>query len=314
LKYQEYIRSRLGYIGGQAVAIPMDRGAGIVTGFAKASALLIVAQDSEGLQAGEHVPVRLLRPLEEIKNSVSVIGSHDPLIDEIADLMKRLDIHSQVASGHVGSMAGIMTLKRNETHICGIHLLDAASGAYNTSFVKKYFPAGQVTLIRGVGRLQGLMVKKGNPHGVSRLQDIAEQKLSYVNRQKGSGTRILLDYLLAKDQIAPEALYGYAREEYTHTAVAAIIAQESADAGLGIFSAAKIYDLDFIPLWNEEYDFLVSNEALKLETVKRFFEILQCEELKKRLMHMGGYTFNNIGEPIAVAGEPASCAHISIDT
>ncbi len=295
LKYREYIRTRLCIVEKNTVAVPMNRGAGIVTGFAKASGIITVAQDSEGVEEGSSTQVRLLRPLSEIESSVCVIGSHDPILDEISDLLKRRHLNLNVVSAHVGSMGGIMALVRKEAHLCGIHLLDESDGVYNISYIKKYFPQGGVVLIRGVGRLQGIMVGQGNPKKIAGLKDIAQRKLSYINRQKGSGTRILLDYLLKTSEISSDDICGYLREEYTHTGVAAIIAKGSADAGLGIYSAARIYDLGFIPLWNEEYDFLVSESALEQENVKRFLEILKSDELKQRLEKMGGYTFNGIG-------------------
>lgn len=295
LKYREYIRTRLCIVEKNTVAVPMNRGAGIVTGFAKASGIITVAQDSEGVEEGSSTQVRLLRPLSEIESSVCVIGSHDPILDEISDLLKRRHLNLNVVSAHVGSMGGIMALVRKEAHLCGIHLLDESDGVYNISYIKKYFPQGGVVLIRGVGRLQGIMVGQGNPKKIAGLKDIAQRKLSYINRQKGSGTRILLDYLLKTSEISSDDICGYLREEYTHTGVAAIIAKGSADAGLGIYSAARIYNLDFIPLWNEEYDFLVSESAVEQENVKRFLEILKSGELKQRLEKMGGYTFNGIG-------------------
>jgi putative molybdopterin biosynthesis protein len=295
LKYREYIRTRLGVVDNTTVAVPMERGAGIVSGFSKASGIITVSQDSEGIEAGESVQVKLIKPLSEIESSVCAIGSHDPLIDEIADLLKRKDIRMNVVSGHVGSMGGIMAVLRKEAHLCGIHLLDETDGVYNISYVKKYFPHGGVVLVKGVGRLQGLMVRRGNPLNITGLKDIALKRLSYVNRQKGSGTRILLDYLLKANGISYEDICGYFREEYTHTGVAAIISKGGADAGLGIYSAAKIYGLDFIPLWNEEYDFLVSESAFKQENVRRFLEVLRSKELKDRLERMGGYTFADIG-------------------
>jgi putative molybdopterin biosynthesis protein len=218
------------------------------------------------------------------------------MIDEIADLMKISWPESRVSSSHVGSMGAIMAVKRGEAHLGGIHLLDEASGTYNIPYLKKYFPAGKVILMRGVLRSQGLMVRTGNPKSIRGIEDLPP--VSYVNRQKGSGTRILLDYLLKKDNIEPALLQGYQREEITHTAVAAAIAAGTADAGLGIYSAAKIYGLEFVPLWQERYDLLLLEEAMDLESMRQFRDVLAGPALKERLEKFGGYTVENPGEII----------------
>jgi putative molybdopterin biosynthesis protein len=231
--------------------------------------------------------VTLLRPLEEIRRSVVVTGSHDPMLDVIGDILRR-ETDYFLSSAHVGSMGGIMALLRGETHIAPIHLLDPVTGEYNRSYVEKYFE-GDVTLIKGVKRTQGILVKKGNPKGVSSISDIARKGVTYVNRQKGAGTRILLEYMLDKAGVSASDVYGYENEEYTHTAVAAQIAGGNADCGLGIYAAAKIFGLDFIPIANEEYDFLLKTDMLKQPAVQAFIEALGADELKNTLKELGGY-------------------------
>ncbi|HSN95388.1 MAG TPA: molybdopterin biosynthesis protein, partial [Anaerolineaceae bacterium] len=244
LKYKEYIRAQLGEVSGKQIAVPLNRGAGVVSSFIKADGIIEVPQNVEGYEAGEQVDLWLLKDPREVKRSLVVTGSHDPMIDEIADLMKISWPASRVSSSHVGSMGAIMAIKRGEAHLGGIHLLDEASGAYNIPYLQKYFQVESVILMRGVLRTQGLMVKAGNPNSIKGIQELPG--LSYVNRQKGSGTRILLDYLLKKEGVESVSLIGYQREELTHTAVAAAIAAGTADAGLGIYSAAKIYGLEFV--------------------------------------------------------------------
>ena len=298
LKYAEFVRCRAAYMNNSLVAVPMTSGAGIVSGYAKCAGLLNIPQNCEGYEAGETVDLQLFYSKEHLQNALMIVGSHDPLIDEMTDLLRCRDRDSLVMSGHVGSMGGIMAVKRGEAHLGGVHLLDTDTGLYNTSYIRKYFPEGGVHLIRCVGRLQGLMVQKGNPKSIQTLADIADNNYAYVNRQKGSGTRILLDYLLKQNGISTDCLYGYSREEFTHTAVAAIIAAGSADVGMGIYSAAKIYDLDFIPLWNERYDFLISDTAFQSANVQSFLDVLQSDALRERLLNMGGYTIEGIGEEI----------------
>lgn len=287
LKYREYVRVNLGKTENGFVAVPLARGAGVITSFTKADGILTVPQNSEGFDAGEEVEIELLRGRSEIEKALIVTGSHDPLIDEIADIMKIKGCGFRVASSHVGSMGAITALKSSQAHMGFIHLLDTESGKYNESYINKYFPDGGVKLVKGVGRIQGLMVKKGNPLGIKGFSDI--KKGRYVNRQLGSGTRILCDYLISKNGMNKNEIEGYRNEEFTHTAVAALIAAGNADCGLGIYSAAKMYDLDFIELCTEEYDVIIDEKSFDSENVQEFLKILRSDELKKRLGKMGGY-------------------------
>ena len=201
-----------------------------------------------------------------------VIGSHDPLLDELGDLLHSADRSMFMSSSHVGSMGGITAIKRGEAHLAGIHLLDEKDGSYNIHMLKKNFPRGGVRLVECVGRVQGLMAAPGNPLGIRGIADLARENLRYVNRQKGSGTRILIDYLCRQAGVDTGKIYGYDREEFTHTSVAAQVASGSADAGLGILSAAKLYDLDFIPVYNEQYDLLIPDAAWETPMVQRLLE------------------------------------------
>ncbi len=287
LKYREFVRVTLGKVGDGFVAVPLARGAGVVTSFTKADGILEIPQNSEGIEQGETVEVTLLKAKSEIENALIVTGSHDPMIDEIRDIMKKRGYPFGLSSSHVGSMGAVNAIKNESAHLGGIHLLDTETGEYNKSYIEKYLPEGNAVLVKGVGRAQGLMVKKGNPLGIRDFSDVT--RCTYVNRQLGSGTRILCDYLIKKHGIDKNSIEGYRNEEFTHTAVAAQIAAGNADCGLGIYSAAKMYDLDFIPVSVEQYDFLVNASALENEAVKAFFEILRSDELKARLEKMGGY-------------------------
>lgn len=289
LKYHEFVRVTLGRVGDGFTAVPLMRGAGVVTSFTKADGILEIPQNSEGIDQGEEVEITLLKPLDEISTALIVTGSHDPMIDEIKNIMKKRGYPFTLSSSHVGSMGAINAVKGGGAHLGGIHLLDTSDGKYNESYVKKYFPDSSARLHKGVGRIQGLMVKKGNPLGIKDFSDVA--RCVYVNRQLGSGTRILCDYLIDKYGMDKAKIEGYRNEEFTHTAVAALVASGNADCGLGIYSAAKMYDLDFIPVSTEEYDFLINTKAENSEAVKAFFEILESDELKQRLEQMGGYSF-----------------------
>lgn len=289
LKYREFVRVTLGKMGDSFVAVPLMRGAGVVTSFTKADGILEIDQDSEGVEQGEEVSVTLLKDISEIENALIVTGSHDPMIDEIKDIMKKRGYPFTLSSSHVGSMGAVNAVKNESAHLGGVHLLDVQTGEYNRSYIEKYLPEKSARLIKGVGRIQGLMVQKGNPLGIKDFSDIT--RCTYVNRQLGSGTRILCDYLITKHGIDKSGVEGYRNEEFTHTAVAAQIAAGNGDCGMGIYSAAKMYDLDFIPVCIEQYDFLLSENAAEKKAVKAFFEILESDELKERLEKMGGYSF-----------------------
>ena len=300
LKYQEFVRVRMGYVGSKLMASPLSRGSGVVSSFMKADGMLVVPQGTEGYESGSEVEVQLLSQLEKLQNTLVVIGSHDPLLDELGDMMHRENRNVYMSSSHVGSMGGIMAIRRGEAHAAGCHLLDTETGEYNRSFIRKYFPAGGVKLIRCVGRQQGLMVAPGNPLGIRDFSDISRENIRYVNRQKGSGTRILTDYLCGKYDVAPDFVYGYDREELTHTSVAAQIASGSADAGMGIYSAAKLYDLDFIPICVEEYDLIIPDYAWETPMVRQMIATLQSDAFREKILSMGGYTIDRPGEIIPV--------------
>ena len=300
LKYQEFVRVRVGAVGGRLMASPLSRGSGVVSSFMKADGILEVPQGLEGYEAGEEVTLRLLSPMEKLRNTLVVIGSHDPLLDELADMLHLGDPRLYMSSSHVGSMGGIMAIRRGEAHMAGCHLLDTADGTYNRSFIRKYFPKGDVRLVSCVGRQQGLMVARGNPLNICSFADISRQGIRYVNRQKGSGTRILTDYLCSREKVEPSDVYGYTREELTHTSVAAQIACGSADVGMGIYSAAKLYDLDFIPICIEEYDLIIPDHAWDSPMVQQLLTILRSDAFREKILSMGGYTVDHPGQVLCL--------------
>lgn len=295
LKYREFVRVRIGRVGEKLVASPLSRGSGVVSSFMKADGILEIPQGVEGYEAGSPVSVRLLRPEEELEHTLVAIGSHDPLLDEVADLLHLADPELFMSSSHVGSMGGIMAVRRGEAHIAGVHLLDGSDGSYNTSYIETYFPAGGVRLVECVGRTQGLMLPPGNPKQIQGIGDLAAPGVRYVNRQKGSGTRILMDYLCKIKNLDTNCIYGYDREEFTHTSVAAQIASGTADAGMGVYSAARLYGLDFLPICEEQYDLLIPDAAWETPMVQRLLAVLQSEAFRDRLTALGGYRLDRPG-------------------
>lgn len=296
LRHKEYVRVKVGKVGDKMVAAPLARGAGAAMSLVRADGFCVIEQNSEGVEAGEPVQVELYRDKAEVENTVVIIGSHDLILDVAADMMPNLHPGMFVSSTHVGSMGGLMALKRKEAHLAPIHLLDEETGEYNLSYIRRLFGSGKIALIKGVGRTQGILVKKGNPLGIKGIEDLPGCR--YVNRQRGAGTRVLFDYKLKQLGIAPEQINGYEREAATHMAVAAAVGSDGADAGMGILSAAKAMDLDFIPVGPEEYDFAVPLEYLELPHIKAFIEILKMDEFHKRLDELGGYTYERAGERI----------------
>lgn len=299
LKHKEYVRVKVGCVGDKIVAAPLARGAGAAMSLVRADGFCVIPQNSEGCEAGEKLEVELYRELEEIKNTAVVIGSHDLILDIMADMMPNHFPGMYLSSTHVGSMGGLMALKRGEAHIAPIHMLNEETGVYNVSYIEKMFHE-PVALIKGVGRVQGIMVKKGNPLHISSVEDL--KKVRFVNRQRGAGTRMLLDFCLKERGIMPEEIRGYDREAATHMAVAALVAGESADAGLGIRSAALAMKLDFIEVGQEEYDFAVPEKYLELPYIRAFVQILKSEEFHKKLQELGGYTWEKAGEIVTVNG------------
>lgn len=300
LKYLEFVRVKLGYVGEKLIATPLNRGAGVTMSLVRADGVLEIPQSIEGYEAGTRVQIKLLKPEEEIRNTIVCIGSHDPIIDTASDLLHLKNSNCYLSSAHVGSMGGIMALKTGEAHMAPIHLLDMEGGDYNISYLKRYLSNGDMALIKGVNRIQGLMVPKGNPHDIKCLQDIVINNLRFINRQRGSGTRLFLDYHLKRFNINPKDINGYEREEFTHLGVAAAIAAEDADCGLGIYSAAMLMGLDFIPLGNEEYDFAVPKEFLKLDIIQQFIGVIKSDAFKNELDRLGGYDYSSIGKIIEV--------------
>ena len=297
LKHKEYVRVKVGKVGDKFVAAPLARGAGAAMSLVRADGFCVIEQSSEGVEAGEKVNIDLYRSRSEIENTVVIIGSHDLILDVIADIMPNRYRNMFVSSTHVGSMGGLMALKRGEAHMAPIHLLDEETGEYNIPYIKKLFRE-PMALIKGVHRIQGIMVKKGNPLGIKGIADLAGGDIRYVNRQRGAGTRVLFDYRLKQENIDPESINGYDREMATHMAVAAAVASDGADAGMGVLSAAKAMNLDFIEVGPEEYDFAVPVKHLELPHVRAFIEILQSSGFRDRIEELGGYSAENAGNII----------------
>lgn len=285
----------MGYVGEKLIAVPIIAETLDYSEDKKVSGYIDFPEDVERIPAGSSVKVLLRDSIEQIKNTLLFIGSHDPLVDEISKILVQRNSKYILSSAHVGSMGGIHAIRRGEAHLAGIHLLNEKDGSYNQSFVMKYFPNGEASLIEYVGRTQGIMVAKKNPKKIIGISSLCDPDIRYINRQKGSGTRILFDYLCKKEGIASDSIHGYAHEEFTHNDVAKLIAKGEADAGMGVHAAAKLYDLDFIPIYSEQYDLLIPDTMKNHPGIIEILDILKSEEFAEKAAMLGGYTLNKPG-------------------
>ena len=298
LGVEEFLRVKLGKVGDRIVATPLPRGAGTITSLTEADGIIRIANHVEGINDSEMVSAELLRPLPSISRTIVIVGSHDNSLDVLANQLKIYHSELTLSSSHVGSMGGLMAIKRGVCHLAGTHLLDTEDGSYNISYLAKYLPDAAVKLVHLVQRDQGLMIPPGNPKGIKGIEDLGRQDLTFINRQVGSGTRILLDYKLKQLNIKTAAINGYQNEEFTHMAVAVSVLSGAADAGLGIYAAAKALNLDFIPVVTEQYDLAIALEYFETAPIKILLEIINSREFKKQVQALGGYNTENTGKVI----------------
>ncbi len=293
---EEFVRVTVGVVGSRTVATPVSRGAGKLMSLVRADGVVRIPALSEGIAAGEEVRVELLRSASELAETLVCIGSHDNTLDILANVLKKRHPRFSFASSHVGSMGGLLAIKRGEAHLAGTHLLDEQTGAYNEPFLQRLLPEKEMVLVNLVYREQGLLVPRGNPKEISGLQDLAREDLVFINRQKGSGTRLLTDGCLRQLGLLPEAIRGYEREEYTHMGVASAVAGGTADAGVGILAAARALSLDFIPVARERFDFAIPCDFLATEALQCLLAILRDDpEFKTMILALGGYDVSHMG-------------------
>jgi putative molybdopterin biosynthesis protein len=296
LGLEELVRVTLGRVENKLVAVPLRRGAGVITTMVQADGLMRIPTLTEGINAGEEVDIELLRPIEEVERAILCTGSHDLSIDILGDQLKRCFPGFKIAASNVGSLGGLLSLQRGETHIAGTHLLDPETGGYNIPDIKRSIPRTPVVLLHLVRRQQGLILRPGNPKAINQLSDLARSDVTFVNRQPGSGTRVLLDYELRRLRLEPRSIHGYEREEFTHMAVAVAIASELADVGLGVKSAAQALGLDFIPMGEEEYDLLSLRSFFDSDSGAKLLEVIRSTDFRKAVEALGGYDARAAGE------------------
>lgn len=292
----DYVRVALGRVGGKLLAAPLSRGAGVITSLVQADGLAILPRGVQGAEAGSPVTVQLYRTPAEIERTIFCIGSHDLTLDLLAQFLAQQE--RRLVSANVGSQGGLMALERREAHLAGSHLLDPATGEFNVSYVRQYMPHVPVRLLALVRRDQGLLVRRGNPKRVRSLRDLSRPEVRFVNRQRGAGTRVLLDYQLDKEGMVAEQILGYNREEYTHLGVAVAVASGRADCGLGIAAAAAALELDFVPLFQERYDLVIPKEYAAAELLAPVFDLLRAGPFREAVARLAGYDVSVMGTVI----------------
>ena len=275
LGVEEFVRVKLGRVGGRIVANPLPRGAGQITSITREN---------------EPVAAELMRAPEELDRTIVIVGSHDNTLDVLADQLAAAHPGLSLSSSHVGSMGGLMAIKRGGCHLAGSHLLDSEDGSYNVSYIRKYLPGRAVKLVTLVLRENGLIVARGNPKSIRGIEDLARPEVTFINRQAGSGTRILLDYRLRALGLDPARIRGYGVEEFTHMAVAVAVLTGSADAGLGVYAAARALGLDFVPVVTEQYDLVIPAEHFDTENIRALMDVVRSAEFQKRVASLGGYS------------------------
>ena len=292
---KEFLRVNLAEIEGKLLALPQKRGSASMHSLINADGILPIGESKEGISAGENTDVYLLKSKNKIKNNLMMIGSHDLTLDIIRDIIKKEKYDFELNMQSVGSLSGLVSLNRGECHLAGAHLLDTKTGEYNTSYIKDLLQGQSIAVINLVHREQGLMIKKDNPKNILDIKDLVKQDVKFINRQRGSGTRVLLDYLLEKDNIDKGNINGYEKEELTHMGAAVQVAEGNADAALGIRAAAIAAEIEFIPLKKEKYDLIMKSNYLDDPRIEKILDIIKSNQFKKAVDDLGGYTTENSG-------------------
>ncbi|HNB86043.1 MAG TPA: molybdopterin biosynthesis protein [Anaerolineales bacterium] len=292
----DFVRVAVGQVGDKLLAAPLSRGAGVITSLVQADGLALIPSGVQGMEAGEPVKVHLYRSKAQIEKTIFCIGSHDMTLDLLAQFLAEHD--RRLASANVGSQGGLVALRRGEAHMAGSHLLDPSDGSYNIAYIRQYMPNIPVKVVSLVGRDQGLIVKKGNPKEIKSLGDLTSHEVQFVNRQRGAGTRVLLDYHLNLMGMSSESISGYTQEEYTHLGVAAAVASGRADCGLGIAAAAQALELDFVPLFQERYDLVMPKVFAESELLAPLFDLLTDPVFRNSVSKLTGYDVNVMGRII----------------
>jgi molybdate-binding protein/DNA-binding transcriptional regulator YhcF (GntR family) len=231
-------------------------------------------------------------------NELRFVGSHDPAVELLATRLRRHDPSIRLSVTFAGSLGGLMALARGEADVAGAHLRDEQTGEYNVDYVRHILPGRPVVLVTLVTRSVGLMAAAGNPKEISGIEDLARPDVTIINRQAGSGTRVLLDARLREREIMSSDVAGYNREATTHIAVATAVARGEADVGLGVRAAAQALGLDFVPLLRERYDLVIPEETWSRPPVRSMLTVIQSGEFQAAVQALGGYDVSEMGHEV----------------
>jgi putative molybdopterin biosynthesis protein len=292
---REAIRLAAGRIGENIVGAPLARGAGMISTMTKAQAVTYIPEEVEGVEQGETVRAELLVHKGDLDRVLVHVGSHDNTLDLLANELMGLPDPLRLVSSHAGSMGGLTALKAGSALFAGAHLFDPGTGDFNFPFIERYLKGIPVTVVNLAIRHQGLIVAKGNPLSIRSVNDLTREDVIFINRQRGAGTRILLDHHLKKAGIDPREVTGYENEEFTHMAVAVNVLTGAASCGLGIYAAAKALGLDFAPLAHERYDLVIPDEHMEDPRIKTLLEVINKKSVQTRIKAQGGYETNLTG-------------------
>ncbi len=302
LGVEEVLRVRLIAKDGTYYAYPLPRGAGVFSSLSRADALIRIPENIEGYRADTELTALLLKDEDELRNRINIVGSHDLSLDVLRDMVKERYPAMDLMSAHVGSLSGITAMQKGFVELATSHILDEQEKVYNIPAARKYLEGKKVLLVHIARRMQGLITLKGNPKGIRSVADLARRDVKFVNRQFGSGTRILLDMLLREHGIDPRSVHGYEREEATHAATAILVKEGIADVGLAIYPVSRVFSLDFIPIREEEYDLFVTEEFTSDPRFAILMEMLASREFASRLNDFGGYNTTESGKIRYVSG------------
>jgi putative molybdopterin biosynthesis protein len=230
--------------------------------------------------------------------TIKITGSHDFVIEHLLKYARKTEKRFALQPSFIGSLEGVMTLYHGECDVAAIHLLDPASKTYNIPFINQLFVHEPITVLRLASREQGFIVKKGNPKNICEFEDLLRSDVTFINRQKGSGTRFMFDYFLSLQQINPADISGYEVEEWTHLSTASAVASGRGDVAFGIRSAASQLDLDFVPVTTEQFDLVLRWTGENKDALDAFIKLIQAPEFLHSAASLDGYDFNELGKII----------------
>ncbi len=298
LGLEEFVQVGLAKVGNRIIATPLSRGSGVTMSMVRSDGIVRVPRSSEGLNRDSEVEVEVKASLSQLEGSILAVGSHDITLDILADDLRRAFPSLDLTSANVGSLAGIMAIRQDQAHIAGSHLLDEETGEYNIPYIKRLLPEKEVKLVTLAHRQQGFIVTEGNPKNITEIKDLGRDDVVFINRQRDSGTRVLLDFELKKAGIKPSEISGYEREFFTHTAVAAAVQSGAADVAVGVKAAAEALDLGFVPLEEERYDLIIPRDFFESENCQKLLKVISSQQFKKKVEKLGGYSTRETGQAV----------------